>query len=109
MIAQAALDYRLSDEQIPIINYTKEETSVWQHCYPKLRDLGRKYACEESQQIMADFERNVHGCSADTIPQLDDISKYLTSVTGWRLKPVGGLLTQREFLNSLAFRIFNST
>jgi hypothetical protein len=29
MIAQAALDYKLSDEQIPIINYTKEETSVW--------------------------------------------------------------------------------
>lgn len=29
--------------------------------------------------------------------------------TGWRLKPVGGLLTQREFLNGLAFRIFHST
>ena len=29
--------------------------------------------------------------------------------TGWRLKPVGGLLTQREFLNGLAFKIFHST
>jgi phenylalanine-4-hydroxylase len=31
------------------------------------------------------------------------------SKTGWRLKPVGGLLSQREFLNALAFKIFNST
>lgn len=29
--------------------------------------------------------------------------------TGWRLKPVGGLLTQREFLNGLAFKVFHST
>ena len=40
---------------------------------------------------------------------MDPISKYLESKTGWRLKPVGGLLTQREFLNGLAFKIFHST
>ena len=33
----------------------------------------------------------------------------MTGKTGWRLKPVGGLLTQREFLNGLAFKIFHST
>lgn len=48
MIARAALDYRLSDDEIPRINYTDEETSVWRHCYPKLRELGRRHACEES-------------------------------------------------------------
>lgn len=33
----------------------------------------------------------------------------MRSRTGWRLKPVGGLLTQREFLNGLAFKVFHST
>lgn len=40
---------------------------------------------------------------------MNGISEFLKQSTGWRLKPVGGLLTQREFLNGLAFRIFHST
>ena len=49
------------------------------------------------------------GFKETNIPQLEDISHYLTSKTGWRLRPVGGLLSQREFLNGLAFKIFHST
>ena len=29
--------------------------------------------------------------------------------TGWRLRPIAGLLTKREFLNGLAFKTFNCT
>lgn len=55
------------------------------------------------------MEENVPGFSTDDIPQLEDISKFLRAKTGWRLKPVGGLLSQREFLNGLAFKVFHST
>ncbi len=55
------------------------------------------------------MEKYVEGFNEKTIPQLQPISEYLKSRTGWRLKPVGGLLTQREFLNGLAFKVFHST
>ena len=55
------------------------------------------------------MEQNIPGFSDKEIPQLESISDFLKKKTGWRLKPVGGLLTQREFLNGLAFKVFHST
>ena len=65
-------------------------------------------ACDEFNWTIAEFQKEINLCETE-IPQLDDISNFLRERTGWRLKPVGGLLTQREFLNGLAFRVFHST
>ena len=43
------------------------------------------------------------------IPQLKELSEYLQSKTGFRIKPTHGILSQREFLNAFAFKIFCST
>ena len=50
-------------------------------------------ACDETNEIIREFEKNVEGFTPQTIPQLEPISNYLRNKTGWRLKPVGGLLT----------------
>lgn len=65
-------------------------------------------ACKEFNWTIDEFQKKI-GLRETEIPQLETISAFLKESTGWRLKPVGGLLTQREFLNSLAFRIFCST
>lgn len=65
-------------------------------------------ACEEFNWTIDEFEKEV-GLNENSILQLEPISQFLQSRTGWRLKPVGGLLTQREFLNGLGFKVFHST
>jgi len=104
-----AFDYRINDPIIPTIDYNENETSVWKHCYPKLKELLKTNACDETNFTINEMEKHIEGFSADTIPQLEPISDFLKKRTGWRLKPVGGLLSQREFLNGLAFRVFHST
>ena len=45
------------------------------------------------------------GLSRERIPQLKDLDEYLKSTTGFRLKPVHGILSQREFLDALAHKV----
>ena len=40
------------------------------------------------------------------IPKMNVLSNYLHSKTGFRLKPVAGIISPREFLNCLAFKVF---
>ena len=45
----------------------------------------------------------------NTIPQIGEISSFLRLQTNFRLRPVAGLISSRDFLNGLAFRTFFCT
>merc|ERR1712100_176550 len=66
------------------------------------------HACMQHNRVFDLMEKS-HVLSPKQIPQLQDISDFLRECTGWTLRPVAGLLSQRDFLNALAFRIFHST
>ena len=107
-ISSVAMGYKLDDKEIPRIEYTETELGVWKYIYPKLKKFYEHGAWKEHNESLEQFEKHC-GYAENNIPQLEDISKYLLNKTGWRLKPVAGLLSQREFLNGLAFKTFHST
>ena len=67
-----------------------------------------QYACREFLHAL-DLMKKHCGYGRDQIPQQEDISKFLQRRTNFRMRPVAGLLSSRDFLNGLAFRVFFST
>ncbi|KAN0006772.1 hypothetical protein ACTFIU_004963 [Dictyostelium citrinum] len=106
-IAKIASTYKHGDE-IPRINYTEEEVKTWGVVYNRLKELFPTHACHQHAYIFPLLEQNC-GYSPNNIPQLQDISNFLQECTGWRIRPVQGLLSARDFLNGLAFRVFHAT
>ncbi|XP_065160635.1 tyrosine 3-monooxygenase-like isoform X2 [Atheta coriaria] len=107
LIAEVAFAYKYGDP-IPIIQYTETEHKTWTAVFNTVRDLMPKHACAEYRRVFRMLEEEGIFV-ADRIPQLEEMSKFLQSHTGFTLRPAAGLLTSRDFLASLAFRIFQST
>ena len=95
-------------EAPPLIKYSAEENRTWRAVYEKLQDCHKKWACAEFLEVFPELEKEC-GYGPHGVPQLRDISDFLQSQTGFRLWPVCGLLSARDFLNCLAFRTFCST
>jgi len=93
---------------IPEVNYTEQEKGVWKVVFNNLKRLYKTHACYEHNHVFPLLEENC-GYSEDGIPQLQTVSDFLKSVTGFQLRPVAGLLSSRDFLAGLAFRVFHST
>ncbi len=106
-IDQLARDHR-HDAEIPLVDYTDAEIATWSDIYQRLQILHERYACDEYRRIFHAMERHC-GYAAERIPQGRDVSAFLESRTGYRIRPVAGLLSSRDFLNGLAFRVLFAT
>ncbi len=95
-------------EPIPLVAYTAEEIATWGEVFRRLRALHERYACAEYLRVFDVMAREC-GYGPDSVPQAQAVSEFLRQRTGFRLRPVAGLLGSRDFLNGLAFRVFFST
>jgi phenylalanine-4-hydroxylase len=105
-IATVAREYRMG-QSIPDVAYSPEETELWRTIYGKLSALHQRSMSGRFLEQSRELDRAL-GISK-RIPQLGELSSYLQARTGFRIKPTHGILSQREFLNAFAFKVFCST
>jgi phenylalanine-4-hydroxylase len=96
------------EDNIPEVDYNNDENYTWTYMWDNLKPLYKQYACKEYND---NFEllHQAGVLTREKVPQLSKISKFLKEKTGFIYRPVAGMLSQREFLNGLAYKVFHST
>jgi phenylalanine-4-hydroxylase len=101
----ARLAPAIDSELEPVsVRYINTECATWATVFGQLTALYPSHACEDFFAVIGDL-----GYSADAIPQLPNVSRFLQRRTGFRLQAVAGLVSAREFLGKLARRTFCAT
>ena len=95
MIASIADSYNDGDV-VPDVPYIHEEHAVWKLINARLHPLYREYACAEYNDCYSESR-----LSKDKIPQFSVINKVL-SAQAFKVVPVSGLVSPREFLSKLS-------
>jgi phenylalanine-4-hydroxylase len=102
-IAEVGAAYRPGDP-IPDVVYAPEEDALWVLVSRELAAKHERYAVKEYLEAAARLD-----LPGDRVPQLREVSARLDALTGFRMRPVPGLVPTRQFYGTLAERTFCST
>ena len=86
------------------VAYSDRERATWATVFERLTALYPTHACADFNAVI-----DALGYRASAIPQLPEVSRFLTERTGFRLQPVAGLVSARQFLGKLSRRVFCAT
>ncbi len=102
-IASLALGWQ-PGRPIPDVAYTGEEQTVWRTVCRELAAKHERLACAEYRDAMRAL-----ALPADHIPQLEEVGRRLSPLSGFEYQPAAGLVPFDEFYGSLADGVFHST
>jgi phenylalanine-4-hydroxylase len=102
-IAEVGARYR-PGRPIPDVAYTPEEDQVWRTVSGELAGLHERYAVRAYREGSGRL-----GLPRERVPQLREVDARVRALTGFRIRPVPGLVPTRTFYGALAERCFLST
>ena len=102
-IAGLALSF-VPGGKLPDVPYEPQEVAVWGTALRHLAPLHTLRACPE---YIAGYPKL--GFREGHIPSFTEMNALLGPLTGFRLEPVAGLVTPRQFMECLADRVFLAT
>ncbi|MDP3705512.1 MAG: phenylalanine 4-monooxygenase [Legionellaceae bacterium] len=83
------------------VEYSAEEHHVWGLLFSRQEKLLPGRACDEYLDGLAKLN-----LTSNRIPQLNDVNRELSALTGWQVVPVAALIPARAFFELLATRRF---
>lgn len=107
-IVRLSETYDDSLRNYPEIEYLSSEIETWTTVFQRLDEIYPSVAEESYLNGLNELKKN-HIFVFDQIPNLKIVSHFLEERTGFRLYPVSGLLTPKQFLQGLSSKIFFCT
>ncbi|MGH8884139.1 MAG: phenylalanine 4-monooxygenase [Egibacteraceae bacterium] len=102
-LAARALDWR-PGEEIPEPDYTDVEHGMWQVIARELEPLHHRHACRAYLEAKEELR-----LPTDHVPQLTEVTRSLSPITGFSYLPAAGLVPLREFYGAFSGSAFYST
>jgi phenylalanine-4-hydroxylase len=102
-IARLARGYRAGGP-LPAVEYREDEHQVWRTVWRELEPLHRARACRAYREGTERF-----GFDRNAIPSFAEVNARLSTLEGFALAPVAGLVQPGLFLEQLAQRRFLAT
>lgn len=102
-IAQLAMQYR-EPAPVPEVEYTDAEQQVWRMVWKGLEPLHDRKAARQYREAFEQIPIN-----REIVPQLHEVNGLLGKYSGFRMLPVGGLVSSRTFQGQLSRDVFLST
>lgn len=93
------------NDPVPDFDWEVHEKAHWVDHYKEVEPFRQTHGTSDFNENFNLLEKRGL-LTANKIPEIEKINKFIHEVSNWRIMPVGHTLSYREFFNALAFRTF---